>query len=213
MRLAKTFLLAWVLALLLQACATRAPRPAAPAGTALSETQARQIVAEWQRRLADYIQQEGGGDPAVLARLPALRATGTLRPARITFGVLDVDASAAERDGFDVQGLLLRALPDAGAAPYVFVVGIVQREGYRPAALVDVRLVALAPQGEQLQWTVGDGDRQALMRYRARLDPAAPLRFPADKDRFEPVTCAGGICAEEQLSSARWSLFATTSPQ
>ena len=196
-----------MLALLLQACATRAPRPEAPAPEpALSEARARQVIAEWQRQLSDYIEHAGGGDPAVLAQLPAQRATGTLRPARITFGALDVDASAAERDGFDVQGLLLGALPAAGAEPYVFVVGIVQREGYRPVALVDIRLVALALRGGQPEWTVGDGDPQALARYRARLDPAMPLRFPADKDRFEPVACAPGVCAEERLTSAQWSL-------
>ena len=205
------FIQALMLALLLQACATRAPRPVAATEAVLSETRARQIVAEWQHQLADYIEHAGGGDPAVLARLPAQRATGTLRPARITFGALDVDASAAERDGFDVQGLLLGAPPGAGAEPYVFVVGIVQREGYRPVALVDIRLVVLAPQDERLEWTMGDGDPQALMRYRALLDPTVPLRFPADKDRFERVACASGICAEEQLTAARWSLAPTTS--
>ena len=68
---------------------------------------------------------------------------------------------------------------------YLFIVGIVQREGYRPLALVDIRLVALSLQGGNVQWTVGDGDAQALQRYRARLDASAPLRFPADADRFE----------------------------
>jgi hypothetical protein len=172
----------------------------------LGETRARQIVAEWQQQLADYIDRAGGGDPSVLAQLSALRATGTLRPARITFGALDIDASVAERDGFDVQGLLLAALPDCGAQPYVFVVGIVQREGYRPLALVDIRLVALATRGGRLEWTVGEGDPQALSRYRAMLDPAVPLRFPADKDRFELVPCAPRVCVDEQLNSARWSL-------
>ena len=95
------------LVLLLPACASRAPRPVAAAEASLSELRARQIVSAWQQQLGDYIEHAGGGDPAVLARLPAQRATGTLRPARITFGALDIDASSAERDGFDVQGLLL----------------------------------------------------------------------------------------------------------
>jgi hypothetical protein len=193
--------------LLLQACATRAWSPAsAVAEPPLGETRARQIVATWQQQLADYIDRAGGGDPSVLAQLPARRATGTLRPARITFGALDIDASVAERDGFDVQGLLLAALPDAGAQPYIFVVGIVQRDGYRPVALVDIRLVALTTRGGRAEWTVGEGDPQALSRYRAMLDPVAPLRFPADQDRFELVPCAPRICVDEPLSSARWSL-------
>ena len=198
---------ALALLLMLQACATRAPRPASVAAEpALDDARARQIVAVWRQQLADYIDQAGGGDPSVLAQLPSRRATGTLRPARIVFGALDIDASVTERDGFDVQGLLLAARPGAAADPYVFVVGIVQRDGYRPVALVDIRLVAMAVRGGRLEWTVGDGDAQALMRYRATLDPAAPLRFPADKDRFELVPCATGLCADEQLSSARWSL-------
>jgi len=195
------------LLLLLQACATRAPRPApAVAEPAMDEARVQQIVAVWRQLLADYIDQAGGGDPAALAQLPARRATGTLRAARIVFGALDVEASVAERDGFDVQGLLLAPRPGAAADPYVFVVGIVQRAGYRPVALVDVRLVAMATRDGRLEWTVGDGGPQALMRYRARLDPAAPLRFPADKDRFELVACDSGLCVDEHLSAARWSL-------
>jgi hypothetical protein len=193
--------------LLLNGCALRAPRPdAAHAGPALSDARARQLVGEWQRQLADYIDSAGDGDPAVLARLPSLRATGTLRPSRITFGALDLDASAAERDGFDVQGLLLGPLPGADTAPYVFVVGIVQRHGYRPVDIADVRLVSMTLRGDQLDWTVGDSDAQALARYRAGLDRSAPLRFPADKDRFDLAICAPRLCAEEALTAARWSL-------
>jgi hypothetical protein len=193
--------------LLLSACALRSPRSAAtPSEPAMTDVRARQLISEWQRQLADYIDSAGGGDPAVLARLPNLRATGTLRPARISFGALDLDASAAERDGFDLQGLLLGPLPDAGTAPYVFVVGIVQRQGYQPVAIADIRMVAMTPHGRQLEWTVGDTDPQALARYRAALDPSAPLRFPADKDRFELVSCAPQLCADEGLTASRWRL-------
>lgn len=194
-----------LLSLLLQACTTRAPRPPQAGEATLSDARARQVVAAWQQQLADFVERSGG-DPAALARLPAQRATGTLRPARITFGALDIEASAAERDGFDVQGLLLDALPEAGAEPYVFIVGIVQREGYRPVALVDLRLVALEVRGGRLDWTVGSSDAQALQHYRARLDASLPLRFPADQDRFDRVPCPNALCAEERLSASRWSL-------
>jgi hypothetical protein len=195
------------LALLLEACASRAPRPAtAPAEPASSDARNRQLVGEWQRRLADHIASAGDGDPAVLARLPSQRATGTLRPSRIIFGALDLDASLAEMDGFDVQGLLLDPMPGADLAPYVFVVGIVQRQGYRAVDIVDVRLVSITLRGRQLDWTVGDGDPQALARYRAALDRSVPLRFPADKDRFDPVICEPRLCADETLTASRWSL-------
>src|SRR5690349_9489315 len=82
--------------LLLSACASRGPRPVSlvPDAT-LSEQRSKEIVSDWTQRLMQYIDNNGGGDPAVLTRLSALRATGTVRPSRITFGVLDVDASIA----------------------------------------------------------------------------------------------------------------------
>lgn len=190
--------------LLLGACAHRAPRPTTmPTSPPLPDSQARALIDTWQQRLAEYIATAGSGDPAALARLPGQRASGTLRPARIIFGVLDLDARAAEADGFDVQGLLL-ATP--GTQGYVFMVGIVQREGYRPKALVDLRPVTLQLQDGRIDWAVGDSDAQALARYRAAIDPTATLRFPADKDHFELVRCAPALCVDEQLTHARWSL-------
>lgn len=196
---------AWCLtASLLCACATRAPRPEPMLPVpSLTELQARQLVLSWQRQVSDYLVSAGDGDPAVLARLPAQRATGTLRPARISFGVLDLGASIAEADGYDVQGLLLATPHTQG---YVFMVGIVQRQGYRPQALVDLRPVTMKLQPGQLSWAVGDSDAQALARYRANIDPTVPLRFPADKDHFELVPCAPGLCVADQLSQARWTL-------
>jgi hypothetical protein len=197
--------------LLLGACAQRAPRPsAAPSAAAplpaLSDARARQLIGEWQRQLADHLAVAGGGDPAALARLPAQRATGTLRPGRITFGVLDLDASAGERDGFDVQGVLLAPLQDVDPQPYVFAVGIVQRAGYRPVDIEDIRLVALTMRAGRPDWTVGGGDPQALQRYRAHIDRSTSLRFPADQDDFALTACAVGLCGEERASGARWSV-------
>ena len=200
----RRILIGLCLAVLLGGCAQRAPRPE-PTTTAptLSEPQARQLVHTWQQQLSSYLAQAGDGDPAALARLPAQRATGTLRPARISFGALDLDARLAEADGYDVQGLLLATPHTEG---YVFMVGIVQREGYRPQALVDLRPVTMQLQGGHIRWTVGDGDAHALARYRAAIDPAVPLRFPADKDDFELVPCAPGLCVAERLTQARWTV-------
>jgi hypothetical protein len=209
--------LVWLLLALLfmlGACAVRGPRPAAALdAAALADEQARQIVGEWQRRLAAYISTDGRADPAALTRLPALRATGTLRPGRITFGALDVDASVAEDDGFDVQGLLLGPSAAHGADDYLFVVGIVQRRGYRPVAIADIRLVAMTVRNGQLDWAVGEADEQALARYRAAVDLSEPLRFPADQDRFEALPCAPGLCAHELHSQARWRLSRSSTAQ
>jgi len=189
--------------LLFGACAARAPRTEAATAPPLADSHARQLVATWQRQLADYIGSAGHGDPAVLARLPAQRATGTLRPARISFGALDLDARVAEADGFDVQGLLLAA---PGTQGYVFMVGIVQRQGYRPLALVDLRPVTMRLQAGRIDWTVSDSDAQALARYRAAIDPTVPLRFPADEDDFELLPCAPLLCVAESHSLARWTV-------
>ena len=204
-------LLGWVglfmAVLLLGACAVRAPRPVSlSADPTLGEERSKEIVAAWTQQLIAYIENTGDGDPAVLARLPALRATGTLRPARIIFGALDVDASAPEADGFDVQGLLLSQSAELPPDRYVFVVGIVQRQGYWPAAIADIRLVEVTVRNGRLDWVIGDSDRQALARYRAGVDVSDPLRFPADKDWFELVPCAPRVCADERVTHARWSL-------
>jgi hypothetical protein len=193
--------------LLTGACAVRGPRPsAAPAEPGLSEAHAMQIVGAWQHKLAEHIDHTGQGDPAVLARLPMQRATGTLRPARISFGVLDVESRLPEDDGFDVQGLLLGPAAQGDAAGYLFVVGIVQRQGYRPVAIADIRLVRMSVRGGHIDWVVGGANAQALARYRAALDPLAPLRFPADKDEFALVPCALRLCVDERITQAHWSL-------
>lgn len=198
-------LLAWLC--MLCACAVRGPRPAAPLlAPALADEQARQIVGEWQRQLAAYLSADGSVDPAALARLPALRATGTLRPGRITFGALDIEATLAEDNGFDVQGLLLGPSAAHGADDYLFVVGIVQRRGYQPVAIADIRLVAMTVRSGQLDWAIGEADEPSLARYRHMIDPSAALRFPADQDRFEAVPCAQGLCVDELRSQARWRL-------
>lgn len=195
------------LSLLLAGCATRAPRPqAASDEPTLEPAHTRQLIAAWQRALADYIDSAGHGDPAVLARLPGMRASGSLRPLRIGFGVLDLDASLAEADGFDVQGLLLDAPHAAGQ---VFMVGIVQRQGYRPVALAELRPVAMRLHDGRIDWQVGDSDAHALARYRAGIDRSAPLRFPADQDDFELVRCGAQHCVAERHTQARWTLPGT----
>ena len=201
---ARGLVLGLVLGLLLAGCATRAPRPvAASAEPALDAAHAQRLISAWQHELAAYIRSSGHGDPAVLARLPAMRASGTLRARRITFGALDLEAQIAEADGFDVQGLLLA---DQAGASQVFMVGIVRRDGYRPMALVELRPVTMRVDAGRIGWQLGDSDAQALARYRAGIDRSAPLRFPADQDDFDLVPCAPRQCVAERRTQARWTL-------
>ncbi len=191
---------------LLAGCAARAPRsaPAAPE-LELSEAAGRLIVAQWQKQLGNYIAQEGNGDLTVLGQLPALRSPG-LRPARITFSAIDIEALVSERDGFDVQGQLLGKQETTFGTWYVFIVGIVERGDYRPTTIADIRVAAMSARESAMVWETGESDVQELRRYRRAADAALPLRFPADTDRFTMSSCAPGICVTELGSGARWSL-------
>ena len=198
--------LSLVLGSLLAGCATRVHRPvAAPErdfqGPALSTP-----IAQWQQRLGEHVTGNGGGDPAVLAQLPVLRSPITLRPGRIVFAATDVDAVVAERDGYDVFGLLVDKRPDPSGSWYIFIVGTIERRDYRPAAVSDVRVAAMSVRGGVVVWDTGPMDPQALARYRQHANASSPLRFPADHDEFRAFPCDVRICVEESGSGARWSI-------
>src|SRR5207344_2009715 len=77
---------------LLAGCALRAPHTDVAAPAHLSETRAERLLRTWRQDLDAYIVREGRGDPVVLSHTRALRSRDVLRPARITFGILDVEA-------------------------------------------------------------------------------------------------------------------------
>lgn len=195
-----------LLASVLAGCATPTYRPGAVApGHAVAAGSARTPIEQWQQQLAEHVMRSGG-DPAVLSRLPMLRAPGTLRPGRIVFAALDVDASVSERDGYDVFGLLLGKAQDPTGPWYVFVVGSIERREYRPVEVDDVRLAAVSIRDGVATWKTGPAGPQALARYRQRVDASTVLRFPADRDQFRLAPCSEGVCAEEARSGARWSI-------
>ncbi len=156
--------------------------------------------AHWQ--LAD----DASVNTWLLAQLPTLRSPAVMRPAQIIFCAIDIDASTSERDGYDICGLMLGNVERAGEPRYLFAVGVVARSDYRPAAIADVRLVAISPRQGTLSWQVGGADPQALDRYRRRFSPTAVPRFPALEDRFSIAPCGAGVCATELVSGARWAL-------
>jgi hypothetical protein len=183
---------------------------AASTATDLSEAEARSIVAQWQANISRYVTDDHHGGAAALARLPALRSPAVARPGRIVFSALDIAASAVERDGHDVSGLLLGKAPGETGATYVFVVGTVQRSDFRPVAIVDVRIAVMSIGNGTIDWKLGDGSDSSMARYRAAADPAAAPRFPADRDRFRLIDCPAAICVEEAVSGARWVLTKST---
>jgi hypothetical protein len=173
----------------------------------LPEAFGQTTIAVWQDRLDRYLATAGGGDPAALARLPALRSSAVLRPGQIVFAATDVDAFTAERDGFDVFGLLVGKQDTASGPRYVFIVAIVERQEYWPLGVRDVRVAALSIHHGAARWETGAANGEALARYLRAADTEATVRFPTEADSFRLSTCEPGVCVEELRSGARWALY------
>jgi len=192
---------------LLAACAVRAPRTQIVEHKAdLPEATTKRLISAWEQELARYLSREGGGDPATLSKTSALHSRDVSRPARITFAVLDVEANVPNRDGWDVEGLLVGKQTTGARAWYVFVVGIVTRSRYRPSSIQDIRLVALSTQGRKLLWEMSPADPRAAQRYREAFVGSATVRFPGDTDRFGMTAASERVWVAEMLSGATWAL-------
>ena len=199
-----------LLFVVLAGCASRSQTPDVAA--AVPEDTAAQLVSAWQGEVCRYIDREGDGDPAVLSETKALRSRDALRPARITFGVLDVNAGVAGRDGWDVQGVLVGRQTSGAVDRYVFLVGIVARSGYLPAGIQDIRLIGLSAQGGRLSWETSPADATTLQRYRETFRGAGAIRFPADTDNFRMTDATDRVSVREIRSGAEWSLQVRTDP-
>ena len=199
--------LALLLLGLLAGCAVRAPHPdRMETQISLPERTVTHLITVWERNLSRYISQEGGGDPAVLSQTRALHSRDILRPARITFAVLDVDAQVPRRDGWDVEGVLIGKQSGGAQNWYVFLVGIVARSGYRPSSIEDIRVVRFSAQGEQLAWVMGPPDRKAMRLYWETFHRSAAIRFPGETDEFVMKVEEDGAWVQEIRSGAHWSL-------
>ncbi len=199
---------ALLLLCVLAGCAVRAPRTdvVEPAAV-LPEATVKRLISAWEQELARYISREGGGDPAALSRTQALHSRDVPRPARITFGVLDVEPIVPNRDGWDVQGLLIGKQASGTRNWYVFAVGIVTRGGYRPSSIQDIRLVAFSAQGRKLSWQMSPADPQPVQRYRDAFSASAPVRFPGDTDSFSMNVDGERLSVQEVRSGATWALL------
>ena len=194
------------LLVLIAGCAPRSSQTVvtpADAVRALDETTARRLLAVWQTRLCRTIADAGGGDDAVLSELRALRANNVLRPARIRFGVLDVEAGGAR---WDVQGVLVGRRDNGPFLRHVFVVGIVGHREYLAAEVRDLRVVVLSPVAGALVWETSAADAAALERYRQTYGAAAASSFPAHDDDFRLQGAHTRVAVRETRSGADWAL-------
>ncbi|MDX1376589.1 MAG: hypothetical protein R3357_13560 [Burkholderiales bacterium] len=176
--------------------------PPAARRAALDEFTAQQLHTIWQTQLCRYVAEAGGDDTAVLAELKRLRAPDVLRPARLRFGVLDVEAGGQR---WDVQGVLAGTQRDGPFLRYVFVVGVVGHDAYLSSAVRDLRVVSLAPVAGTLVWETSAADAESVQRYRAVFDAGAG-RFPARDDDFALQASSTRVAVREMRSGTDWSL-------
>lgn len=194
------------LCVLLAGCATRSSQTVVvPSGGtgALDEATTQQLLAVWQARLCEYIATTGNGDAAVLAELRRLRSANVLRPARIRFGVLNVETGAGR---WDVQGVLLGRHRDGPFVREVFMVGVVGHREYLSAEVRDLRLVAMAPVDTALVWQTSARDMDAVQRYRETYGVDAVSGFPAHDDDFRLQASGTRLSVRESRSGADWTL-------
>lgn len=194
----------------LAGCAVRAPhRDVIEPQVIPAERTVKRLVSAWEMKLERFVNQEGDGDPGVLSQTRVLHSRDVLRPARITFDVLDVDAQVPSRDGWDVEGVLIGKHSSGTRNWYVFLVGIVARSGYRPASIQDIRIVGVAAEKGELTWATSPSDREAVERYRETFRDYPMVRFPADMDRFVMNVSEDRASVQELGSGAEWSLQLT----
>ena len=172
-------------------------------GGMLGGAAADQLISIWQAQLCRYVASEGGDVEAALSELRRLRSPNVLRPARIRFGVLDIDTGAGR---WDIQGVLAGMQKHGPFVRYVFVVGIVGHSAYLSSELRDLRVVVLSPVGKTLVWETSAADRAAVQRYRETFGVAAGSGFPADDDVFRVQATGDRVSVREIRSGADWSL-------
>jgi len=200
-----------LLLIALAACSPRAVHMSVPEPHAqLAEAKVKQLISIWQDQVRQYIDRQGDGDPAVLAQTRVLHSRDVLRPGRITFGALDTGSDLPGRNGWDMQGVLIGKQASSSHAWYVFVVGIVRRNNYRPMEIQDIRMVALRAEGRKLSWETSMPDPQSVQRYRDAFAGSDPVRFPGDTDKFSMSISGDRVRVQETESGADWSLLLGT---
>lgn len=192
---------------LLAGCATRSTRTeVVPAGAAPDAATSARLVADWQRQLCRYIAEQGDGDVAVLAELRTLRSPERLRPARITFGVLNAEAKPPDDEGWDVEGVLVGSHRQGAFLRHVFVLGIVAYNDTLPVKVEDIRVVSLVPLDGALLWETSAARPEAVARYRAAYRSEGASRFPEHDDAFALSASGTQLSVRELRSGADWAL-------
>lgn len=205
----KTLVLVAVVSLL-AGCASRGPRaPVSVTSTevSLEEQKARELTSIWQGDLITYLERDEGDWPTRLSQLRDIQSRRGLRPGRICFSTLAAGGDPDSGDAMDVIGLLQGQQVFDGRNWFLFIVGIVQREDFRPVEVRDIRLMAFAADGNEPLWRSGEPNADALSRYKEAYKTNIPVRFPADDDSYQYRTEGEQVIVRELRSGGEWTIW------
>ncbi len=203
--------LLWITLLaVITACSSQAPQFDDAASLELIDPvtaeEIEQSLSVWRNSLVDYLKQPGESWSSRLAGLRDLRGTHVLRPERITFSALAQGNDIRDPDTWDIQGLFLGRKTLGYQHWYVFIVGVIEREDYRPVAIRDIRLMALTRSYPRGSWAQGAADAESLDRYGRAYRHQSPVHFPADDDRYQVDLVEERVRVRENGSGAEWTL-------
>lgn len=168
----------------------------------------------WREGVTRYVETQGHGSISALRDTTDLRSPRSYRPAQITIGQLDVPAAGSSlfAEPRDVRGVLLGVRQVEGRYWFLFLVGVMNRQGEHPR-IEDVRLVGLSVDGRGQRWLMTQADPAALDRYLSSLaggrtpHPAQHhLLFPRFEDVFHLEVTGPVVTATETRSGACWKL-------
>lgn len=203
-------LVPFVLAFLLPGCATRGPRsPVATVSSEISmeEQMAREYTAIWRDDLAKFLEREELDWATRLSQLRDMQSRNGLRPGRISFTTLAAGGDPDSADAFDVVGLLLGRQSVGRDQWFLFVVGVVERDDFRPVEIRDVRLIAFESGGSDPLWVEGEADARSLELYKETYKYNIPIRFPDDDDSYQVDLVGDRVTVRELRSGAEWTLL------
>ncbi len=158
----------------------------------------------WQQSLETYVRGDGRGDPNVLRHL-------TIQNDQRGFEMIGGDDP---RYTTDARGLLLGHKVVAGRPWFIYLVGIVHDQKVR-----ELRLAALAVEGNRFHWVLGPKNSRATHMYRnyneglgKRRNPGqkhAPIEyssFPRSEDQFELSINGDHVSVIHKGSGAWWEM-------
>ena len=182
-------------------------------------------ILAWQRKVGDYVQIAGGGDPSILRMIPARHSHHDITPARIIVGVLDHPGPGLPglRERRDISGLLVGTVVLDSQCWYVFLVGVLKRDAgltysnKKALTLESIRLSVFRWRGEGLEWIDGPIDPLARELYEASVSRSPEVSgvgsltsagwvFPRPEDCFRVSSTDPRLLVTEQRTGARWAL-------